>query len=102
MQSHNEIDFNDMINNASRYVTENRYLHNYKYVIVDEYQDISQSRFRLLYLMRQQKDYSLFCVGDDWQSIYRFNGSDIGFILDFEKYWADLSKILTTNNHDKN
>ena len=98
LQSHNEIDFNDMINNASRYVTENRYIHNYKYVIVDEYQDISQSRFRLLYLMRQQKDYSLFCVGDDWQSIYRFNGSDIGFILDFEKYWgaAEISKIETT------
>ena len=98
LNSHNEIDFNDMINNASRYVAENRYNHNYKYVIVDEYQDISQSRFRLLYLMRQQKDYSLFCVGDDWQSIYRFNGSDIGFILDFEKYWgaAEISKIETT------
>lgn len=98
LQANNEIDFNDMINNAAKYVSESKYQHNYKYVIVDEYQDISQSRFRLLYLMRQQKDYSLFCVGDDWQSIYRFNGSDIGFILDFEKYWgaAEISKIETT------
>lgn len=40
----------------------------------------------------------MFCVGDDWQSIYRFNGSDIGFILNFEKYWgaAEQSKIETT------
>ena len=48
--------------------------------------------------MRAQADYRLFCVGDDWQSIYRFNGSDIGFILNFEKYWgaAEQSKIETT------
>ena len=65
-----------------------------RYVIVDEYQDISQARYRLLAAMRQQKDYRLFCVGDDWQSIYRFSGSDIGFILNFEKYWgaAEISR----------
>lgn len=103
LKANNEIDFNDMINVAAKYVSESRYLHNYKYVIVDEYQDISQSRFRLLYLMRKQKDYSLFCVGDDWQSIYRFNGSDIGFILDFEKYWgaSETSKIETTYRFTK-
>lgn len=98
LQDNREIDFNDMINTAAKYIEDSKYLHNYKYVIVDEYQDISQSRFRLLYLMRQQRYFSLFCVGDDWQSIYRFNGSDIGFILDFEKYWgaAEISKIETT------
>lgn len=93
-----EIDFNDMINLAAEYIVSGQYQHHYKYVVVDEYQDISQSRFRLLYAMRQQKDYQLFCVGDDWQSIYRFSGSDIGFILNFEKYWgaSELSKIETT------
>lgn len=93
-----EIDFNDMINLASRYVEAGQYRHGYQYVIIDEYQDISQSRFRLLEAMRRQRDYRLFCVGDDWQSIYRFSGSDIGFILNFEKYWGPsvVSKIEHT------
>lgn len=92
------IDFNDMINNAIDVVNANKYVHNYKLVIVDEYQDISKQRFLLLDSMRKQKGYDLFCVGDDWQSIYRFAGSDIGFILNFEKYWGptEISKIETT------
>ena len=96
--SRNEIDFNDMINLASDYVQHGQFAHSYNYVIIDEYQDISQARYRLLDAMRQQKDYRLFCVGDDWQSIYRFSGSDIGFILNFEKYWgaAEISRIETT------
>lgn len=96
--SRNEIDFNDMINLASEYVQHGQFTHSYNYVIVDEYQDISQARYRLLDAMRQQKDYRLFCVGDDWQSIYRFSGSDIGFILNFEKYWgaSEVSRIETT------
>lgn len=93
-----EVDFNDMINLAAEYVQTGKYIHPYRHVIIDEYQDISQSRYRLLAEMRQQKDYRLFCVGDDWQSIYRFSGSDIGFILNFEKYWgaSEISRIETT------
>lgn len=98
LHSQNEIDFNDMINLASVYVQRKQFIHSYSYVIVDEYQDISQARYRLLEAMRQQRDYRLFCVGDDWQSIYRFSGSDIGFILNFEKYWgaSEISRIETT------
>lgn len=93
-----EIDFNDMINLASQYVQQGRYRNPYKYVIVDEYQDISKARFNLLNSLRKSNDFKLFCVGDDWQSIYRFAGSDIGFILNFEKYWGatEVSKIETT------
>ncbi len=93
-----EIDFNDMINNATEYVKSGKYTNPYKYVIVDEYQDISKARFTLLKTMRNSNDYDLFCVGDDWQSIYRFAGSDIGFILNFEHYWGatEISKIETT------
>ncbi|MGN1399150.1 MAG: UvrD-helicase domain-containing protein [Erysipelotrichaceae bacterium] len=98
LRSCNEIDFNDMINIASSYVHHGQFVHSYSYVVVDEYQDISQAHYRLLFEMRQQMDYRLFCVGDDWQSIYRFNGSDIGFILNFEKYWgaSEVSRIETT------
>ncbi len=98
LHSCGEIDFNDMINLASAYVKSGKIVHSYRYVIVDEYQDISQARYRLLDAMRHQKDFRLFCVGDDWQSIYRFSGSDIGFILNFEKYWgaSEISRIETT------
>ena len=93
-----EIDFEDMLNMASECITDGKYHHPYKYVIVDEYQDISCSRFRLLYSMRRDRDFKMYCVGDDWQSIYRFNGSNISYILDFEKYWgpSSICKIETT------
>lgn len=98
LADNHEIDFNDMINQATQYIQSNKYLHQYKYVIVDEYQDISMSRFNLIKSMRDQKFFRLFCVGDDWQSIYRFTGSDIGFILNFTKYWGptEESRIETT------
>ena len=98
LKENEEIDFNDMINLATQYVDQKKYVNPYKYVIVDEYQDISKARFSLLSSMRKSNDYELFCVGDDWQSIYRFSGSDIGFILNFEKYWGptEISKIETT------
>ena len=98
LRSRSEIDFNDMINLASMYIQAGQFTHTYSYVVVDEYQDVSQARYRLLDEMRRQKDYRLFCVGDDWQSIYRFSGSDIGFILNFEKYWgaSEISRIETT------
>ncbi len=98
LKEHGEIDFNDMIRLATRYVEEGKYVNPYKYVIVDEYQDISRSRFNLLDRMRKSADYVLFCVGDDWQSIYRFAGSDINFILNFQQYWgrSETSRIETT------
>lgn len=98
LKERGEIDFNDMIHLATGYVEEGKYVNPYKYVIVDEYQDISRARFILLDRMRKSADYTLFCVGDDWQSIYRFAGSDIGYILNFQHYWgaAETSRIETT------
>lgn len=98
LKENDEIDFNDMIHLAKQYVLDGKYQNPYKYVIVDEYQDISKARYMLLKALRQSQDYELFCVGDDWQSIYRFAGSDIGYILNFDDYWgaAEISKIETT------
>ena len=50
-----EIDFNDMINLASEYVRQGKYINPYKYVIVDEYQDISKARFMLLDCLRKSE-----------------------------------------------
>lgn len=98
LKDNDEIDFNDMINIASDYVRDGRYKSKYKMVIVDEYQDVSRARYELLKALRDKYDYDLFCVGDDWQSIYRFAGSDIGYIQNFSKYWgaSEVSKIETT------
>lgn len=98
LKEHNEIDFNDMINMATQYIVQKKYVNPYKYVIIDEYQDISKARYSLLKSMRESNDFKLFCVGDDWQSIYRFAGSDISLILNFEHYWGptEISKIETT------
>jgi DNA helicase-4 len=94
-----EIDFSDMINIASRYIEAGNFTRKYKYVIVDEFQDISIGRYQLLKAIRNQNpECKLFCVGDDWQSIYRFTGSDIALFKDFEKYFGftSKSKIETT------
>ena len=98
LRANGEIDFNDMITMATEYVAQGKFQNPYRYVIVDEYQDISKARYCLLKTLRNSRDYDLFCVGDDWQSIYRFAGSDIGFILNFAHYWgpSEESKIETT------
>jgi len=80
-----EIDFSDMINNATDIIQTNQYQSQYDYIIIDEYQDISKGRFELIKaLLNQKPNTKLFCVGDDWQSIYRFAGSDIGLFTNFE------------------
>lgn len=78
------IDFDDMIGKAIGYVRDGRFVSPWQYILVDEFQDISDARARLVkYLRDSVKDCSLFCVGDDWQAIYRFTGSDLSFTTAF-------------------
>jgi len=81
-----EVDFEDMISQAAECLDGNLHLHPFKLVLVDEFQDISQNRARLVKaLLAQNPDCTLFAVGDDWQSIYRFAGSDINIMTGFEE-----------------
>ena len=94
-----EIDLSDMINKASNYITIGTYNRKFSYVIIDEFQDISIGRYQLVKAIKTQNPAcKLFCVGDDWQSIYRFTGSDIALFKDFRKYFGYTvkSKIETT------
>ncbi|MBR3717112.1 MAG: UvrD-helicase domain-containing protein, partial [Bacteroidaceae bacterium] len=71
----------------------------FEYIIVDEFQDISFDRYRFLKTLREgQPQAKLFCVGDDWQSIYRFSGSDAALFNNFADYFGptDINKIETT------
>lgn len=101
LREENLVDFASMINQAIDHIKVGRYHHPYKYVLIDEYQDMSWPRENLIRALRQQRDFDLFCVGDDWQSIYRFAGSDINLILDFQEEWrqwgpTDMFQITTT------
>jgi DNA helicase-4 len=78
------IDFEDMIVRATEHVAAGRYKSPYRHLLVDEFQDISEGRARLLKALKaQHEDARIFAVGDDWQSIYRFTGSDIHLMRDF-------------------
>ncbi len=78
------IDFEDMILRATEYVETERYRSPYRHILVDEFQDISRSRGRLVKVLKEQhRDARVFAVGDDWQSIYRFSGSDINLMRNF-------------------
>lgn len=99
-----EIDFGDMIIHASKHVESGRFKSPYKVIIVDEFQDIAQGRAWLMNsLLEQVPDSRLLCVGDDWQSIYRFTGSDIGLMTNYKNQWKqavriDLDKTFRFNN----
>ena len=82
-----QYDFADMINSAEACVREmSECARGYKYILLDEVQDLSRNRFMLVRsIARKNPGCKIFAVGDDWQSIYRFTGSDLGLIYGFEK-----------------
>ena len=89
-----EIDFHDMIGKASEHVEAGRYRSPFGYILVDEFQDISPARARLLKaLLEQSPDAQLFAVGDDWQAIYRFGGSDIAIMREFAERFGDSKRM---------
>lgn len=89
-----QIDFHDMINKAAEHVETGRYRSPFGYILVDEFQDISPGRARLLKaLLDQSPTTQLFAVGDDWQSIYRFGGSDIAVMREFETHFGHSERI---------
>lgn len=81
-----QVDFDDMINLAAAKIAREGISERYTHIIVDEYQDISKSRFNLIKAVREACGARLMCVGDDWQSIYRFAGSDVSLFTDFGAY----------------
>jgi DNA helicase-4 len=82
------IDFDDMIVGARGRVEEGSYRSPYRFILVDEFQDISAGRARFLKALADQRDAELFLVGDDWQSIYRFAGSDPQIMIDCESHFG--------------
>lgn len=78
------IDFEDMLNAAADCLEQDRWASPYELVMVDEFQDASQARARVVSGLVSRPGRYLFAVGDDWQSINRFAGADLSVMTDFE------------------
>ncbi|TFH92435.1 DNA helicase IV [Vibrio ouci] len=86
LKEQGHIDFNLMISKATQHVKSGKFKSPWRYIMIDEYQDISPQRLQLVEALCQQKDGQhcvLFAVGDDWQSIYQFAGSDVDLTTGF-------------------
>ncbi len=93
-QARGQIDFEDMIARATEAVDAGRFKSPYRYILIDEFQDISPGRANLVKALRaSHPDCVLFAVGDDWQSIYRFAGSDIGGMTQFSKLFGVTRQV---------
>jgi len=107
LKEENKIDFEDMINSTiaaldSLATASSRAsaVAPYDLILVDEFQDISYQRLRLLEgLQRLNADSRLFCVGDDWQAIYGFAGSSALFMIGFDRWFASPVRVDLTHDY---
>lgn len=97
LKKYNLIDFDGMIIEATKTVKKEDV--KYKYLIIDEYQDISNLRFKFVQKLVKVSDIKLIVVGDDFQSIYSFSGSDISLFLNFKKTFGYASILKITNTY---
>ncbi len=94
------LDFNDLISRSTSLFQNNddianKYRSKYQYILVDEFQDVNNLQVELIKLLLTNQT-QLFCVGDDWQSIYGFRGSNVSYIVDFESHFPN-SKVVKLN-----
>jgi len=94
------LDFNDLISRSTSLFHNhediaNKYKSKYQYILVDEFQDVNNLQVELIKLLLTDQT-QLFCVGDDWQSIYGFRGSNVSYIVDFETHFPN-SKVVKLN-----
>ncbi|MEZ2892870.1 MULTISPECIES: DNA helicase IV [Providencia] len=93
------IDFSGLIHQAINILEKGRFISPWKHILVDEFQDISPLRAKLLQALRKQnKQTTLFAVGDDWQAIYRFSGAELDLTTSFEHNFGigELCALDTT------
>jgi DNA helicase-4 len=99
------MDFGDMINYALQVVKHDgsEVRGQYSHILVDEFQDITDPQLELIKRLSGDqtdgKETSLFCVGDDWQNIFSFAGSDVRNIIDFERHFPYAEKTTLSTNY---
>lgn len=97
------LDFNDLISRSTSLFQNhddiaNKYKNKYQYLLVDEFQDVNNLQVELIKLLMTDQT-QLFCVGDDWQSIYGFRGSNVSYIVDFENHFPNAKVVKLNLNY---
>ena len=100
---HNKIDFDDMLIKTYHLLKHNKSALDmvrgiYRYILVDEFQDINKVQFEVLKLIANPNN-NIFVVGDEDQSIYGFRGARPDFLLEFEEYFKGTKKVLLDINY---
>ena len=103
LRKNNAFDFDDLIGKPVQLFSSEKdilkkYQNKYRYILVDEYQDINTAQYHLIILLAQNH-HNLSVVGDDAQSIYAFRGADFRNFLNFEKHWPKAKVILLEENY---
>lgn len=93
LKENNLIDFVDMIKIATKVLKTNKCV-DIDYLIIDEYQDISNIRFEFIKAIHEATNCKIIVVGDDWQSIFAFAGSNINLFYEFEKTFKAKKKFI--------
>ena len=97
------LDFNDLISRSISLFKNyqdilNKYRNKYQYILVDEFQDVNNLQVELIKLLLTDQT-QLFCVGDDWQSIYGFRGSNVSYIVEFENHFKNAKTVKLNLNY---
>lgn len=97
------LDFNDLISRSISLLKNHpdishKFQSRFKYILVDEFQDVNNLQVELINLLLKENS-QLFCVGDDWQSIYGFRGSNVAYIVEFEKFFPNSRTIRLNLNY---
>jgi len=100
------LDFNDLMMRGVLLLSNNKEIEKtfnekYDYILVDEFQDVNALQVKFLNKLLNEKN-QLFCVGDDWQSIYGWRGSEVDYIINFKKYFKNPEIIKLTLNYRNN
>ncbi|MEA3400497.1 MAG: UvrD-helicase domain-containing protein [Armatimonadota bacterium] len=103
LERNNALDFDDLIMQTVELLEEHeevrrKYQQRFRYILVDEYQDINHAQFRFVQLLAAEHG-NLCVVGDDDQSIYGWRGANVGIILDFQEHFPDATVIKLERNY---
>ncbi len=103
LKASDAMDFDDLLVEMYVLLTGNedvrrKYVEQFKFVLVDEYQDTNRTQAKILWLLTRERQ-MLCAVGDDAQSIYAFRGADIGNILNFTKIFPEARLFKLERNY---
>lgn len=96
LEERGEIDFEMMMRQAAEIIEEGKWSNPYRLIMIDEFQDTSQMRARILKALLKTRQTRLFAVGDDWQSINRFAGSDVSIMKNFSEHFGEYVQLFLT------